>query len=390
MPAFPPIRPSFAARLALLYVAIFVLSGVQLPFFPLWLKAKGLNALTIGLVLAVPMLVRVLAIPLAAREADRRDALRTALIVAAAGSLAGTLLLAFADGAAAILAAYALASLATTPVMPLTDTYALKGLGQRGRAYGPVRLWGSAAFIVGTFTAGFAADVMAPRNLIWLIVAATAVMALATLPLEPLTTPAAAAPVSNVPRKALLRDGVFLAVLAAASLIQSSHAVYYAFSALAWRGQGLGGGAIAALWALGVIAEIVLFALQGRLPRAMTPIALILVGAAGAALRWSLMALDPPVAVLPLLQVLHAASFGATHLGALAFIARSAPPGQAASAQGYYAIAQGAAMAAATGLSGWLYGALGSGAYGAMALTAIAGGACGVVASQMTRHRAVA
>jgi PPP family 3-phenylpropionic acid transporter len=384
MPAFPPIRLGFAARLALLYAATFVLSGIQLPFFPLWLKAKGLDAATIGLALAVPMLVRVVAIPLAAREADRRDALRTALILAGAGSLAGALLLAFANGAAAILAAYALASLAYTPVMPLTDTYALKGLGQRGRAYGPVRLWGSASFLVGTFGAGFAADVLPARDLIWLIVAATAVMALATLPLEPLVTPARAAATPSTP-KALLRDSVFLAVIVGASLIQSSHAVYYAFSALAWRGQGLDGSAIAALWALGVIAEIVLFALQGRLPRFVTPHALILIGAAGATLRWSIMALAPPVAALPFLQLLHAASFGATHLGALAFIARYAPPGQAASAQGYYAIAQGVAMAAATGLSGWLYGAFGSAAYAAMALAAIAGGACGVVAQMMRR-----
>ena len=380
MPAFPPLRPGFATRLALLYVATFALSGVQLPFFPVWLKAKGLDAATIGLVLAVPMVVRMLAIPLTAREADRRDALRPALIVTAAASVVGYLLLAFADGAAAILAAFALASLCATPVMPLTDTYALKGLGQRGRAYGPVRLWGSAAFIVGTFAAGFAADIMPPRYLIWLIVAGTAFVALATLPLEPLVTPPPAANSAAPLRKALLRDPVFLAIIIGGSLIQASHAVYYSFSALAWRQQGLDGSTIAALWAIGVIAEIVLFALQSRLPRFLTPIGLLLVGAGGGALRWAAMAFDPPIAALPFLQLLHAASFGATHLGVLTFIARYAPPAQAASALGYYAVVQGATMAATTGLSGWLYGAFGSAAYGAMALTAIVGGACGIVA----------
>ena len=38
--------------------------------------------------------------------------------------------------------------------MPLAETYALKGLPARGRAYGPVRLWGSFAFIAGSFLAG--------------------------------------------------------------------------------------------------------------------------------------------------------------------------------------------------------------------------------------------
>ena len=59
-----------------------------------------------------------------------------------------------------------------------------------------------------------------------------------------------------------------------------------------------------------------------------------------------------------------------SHLGALGFVARQAPAGRGASAQGYLAIAQGAAMAGATGLSGWLYGAFGGSAYAAMALDA--------------------
>ncbi len=90
----------FAARLSALYAALFVLSGVQLPFFPVWLKAKGLDAATIGLVLAVPMVVRVVAIPFAARAADRRDALRATIVTACAFSVAGFALLGFADGAA--------------------------------------------------------------------------------------------------------------------------------------------------------------------------------------------------------------------------------------------------------------------------------------------------
>jgi len=371
----------FAARLSALYAALFVLSGVQLPFFPVWLKAKGLDAATIGLVLAVPMVVRVAAIPFATRAADRRDALRATIVLACAFSVAGFALLGFADSVPAIFAAYALVSLAFTPIMPLTDAYALKGLAARGRAYGPVRLWGSASFILGTFAAGFAADAFAPRHLIWLIVGAAVLMAVTALTLAPLA--GGAAPAEQAPPRRLLGDRTFLAVVAAASLIQASHAVYYGFSALAWRAQGLDGAAIAALWALGVIAEIVLFAVQARLPPFFTPLRLLTIGALGGALRWTAMAFDPPAAALPVLQILHAASFGASHLGALIFIARHAPPGQAATAQGYYAIAGGLAMAGATALSGWLYAGFGLRAYGAMALMAVAGGACAVVTSRI-------
>jgi len=105
--------------------------------------------------------------------------------------------------------------------------------------------------------------------------------------------------------------------------------------------------------------------------------------------RWSVMALDPPLLLLPLLQLLHGLTFGATHLAALMFVARHAPHGQAARAQGYLAVAIGAAMAGAMVLSGALYGAYGQMAYVAMALAAVAGGACAGVAHRAARVAAV-
>jgi PPP family 3-phenylpropionic acid transporter len=377
----------FVPRLAALYVALFILPGIQMPFFPVWLKAKDVDARLIGIVLAVPMLARVLAIPVIAREADRRDAVRAALILAGLGSVAGYTLVGLSAGAIAILITYTLTSLASTPLMPLAETYALKGLSARGRAYGPVRLWGSFAFIAGNFAAGFAADAIPARDLIWLMVAASGLVALAAWALPPLATAAPEPNRSPASPQSPLRDPGFIAVLAAASLIQASHAVFYGFSAVQWHAAGLDGTVIAALWALGVAAEIVLFALQARLPPFFEPTVLLMVGASGAVLRWIGMALDPPELVLPWLQLLHALSFGATHLGALMFLARRAPAAKAATAQGYLAIALGLAMAAAMAVSGILYGDFGSRAYAAMALVAVAGGVCGFVAHRL-RHRA--
>lgn len=375
----------FAPRLAGLYAALFILAGIQLPFFPVWLQAKGLDAGMIGLVLAAPMLVRVFAIPLATRAADRHQALRAAIVAASCLSVAAYGLLGLSDGALAILFAFTLVSLANTPVMPLTETYALRGLAARGRAYGPVRLWGSLAFIAGSFAAGFAADILPARDLIWLIVAASGLAAAAAALLAPLSGVAAPLASNAPPRVHLLRDPVFIAVVAAASLIQASHAVYYGFSALEWQARGLDGTAIAALWGLGVIAEVVLFALQGKLPPFFSPAVMLTIGAAGGALRWTAMAFDPPATALPFLQLLHALSFGATHLGALTFLTRHVPAERAATAQGYLAIALGAGMAAATGLSGVLYGAFGVKAYAAMALAAVGGGACAAIAHRAAR-----
>ena len=88
------------------------------------------------------------------------------------------------------------------------------------------------------------------------------------------------------------------------------------------------------LWGLGVAAEIVLFAFSGRLPKSLRPTTLLAIGGLGAIVRWTAMAFDPPTALLPALQILHAASFGAAHLGMMGFLARAVPRELAATAQG--------------------------------------------------------
>lgn len=365
------------------YASTFIALGVNLPFLPLWLAAKGLEAQTIGIVLAMPMILRLFVIPLATREADRRDSLRGVLLATTLAALIGFCALAFAGGTLTIAVLYVLSGTAFVLLFVLSDVYALRGLAAHRRAYGPVRLWGSAAFIVSNLAAGYLLDVIATRDLIWLVVLAIAMCLVAWWGLPPLGTHTAASAGATPPARTLLREPAFIAAAAAASLIQGSHALYYSFSTIDWQAAGFGGGTIGMLWALGVLSEIVLFAVSARLPAAFTPSILILIGGVGALVRWTAMALGPPAVLLPLLQCLHALSFGATHLGALAIVARAAPAGLAASAQGYLAVSIGVVMAASTGLSGLIYARFGAAAYGAMALMAAAGLAAAFALNRM-------
>src|SRR5215471_21863613 len=100
---------------------------------------------------------------------------------------------------------------------------------------------------------------------------------------------------------------------------------------------------------------------------------MILVGGAGAALRWTVMALDSPLMLLPVLQCLHALSFGATHLGAMYVLARLADRSGGATAQGDFSALQGVTFAAAMALSGALVERFGNSAYLAMSLVAALG-----------------
>src|SRR5262249_58041336 len=113
------------------------------------------------------------------------QAVRSVIAARAPAAVLGYSATGLSQGAAAIMAAFALASAFYTPLMPLADAYAFRGLGGIGRSYGPVRLWGSAAFIGGSFAAGFLLDVIAASDLIWLIVAAMALTAAAWFSLAP-------------------------------------------------------------------------------------------------------------------------------------------------------------------------------------------------------------
>ncbi len=218
--AGPGAHPSrrFAVRLALFYAAIFALFGCQLPFLPVWLRAVGIDAAWIGVISAVPAVTRFTVLPVVTGLAERHAAVRGAMIATAAITTIGFAVIGTQHLPLAVFLAYALTAVAWTPTVPLTDAYALRGVVQYGIDYGPVRLWGSAAFIIGALGCGWLADLIVARHLIWIITAVAALGALVSLGLQPLGSRKAKAVVSHG-STALLSDPAFLAIIVTSALI---------------------------------------------------------------------------------------------------------------------------------------------------------------------------
>lgn len=360
----------FARRVGLFYASTVGVFGTYLPFFPVWLRAIGIDAFWIGLITAVPSISRFTVLPLITAAAERRQVLRGTIMALAFLSAAGFAVIGLLHHPLAILIVFALTACAWTPLGPMTDGYTLKGLAHYRFDYGPVRLWGSAAFIVMALGCGWLADLIAARYLIWIIVAVAGVSACVGLRLEPLERPVVR-PASLMRANALLRQPLFIAIMVAAALVQGSHAAYYGFASITWQANGLSGFTIAALWSLGVIAEIAVFALSPRFT--ISPAVTVAIGAAGASLRWLITAQDPPLAVLAAVQLMHGLSFGMTHIGTVWLLARSVPHHVLASAQGYLAAALGIASGASLIVSGLIYAHAGQHVYYAMAAMATVG-----------------
>jgi PPP family 3-phenylpropionic acid transporter len=375
----------FVLRLSLFYGAFFVYAGLSMPFMPVWLAAKGLDAGEIGLVLATPLVVRLIAVPLSTRLADRFGLLRQALVAVSIASVAGFVLIGLGSGFPVILAAFALAAMAISPVLPLADAYALRGLQGGAHRYGSVRLWGSVTFIIANLGGGLLLGRLGAQDVIWAVVAALALTAAAALGLARLAPEAPEPAGMRQAGPSLWGSPVFITVVMGTSLIQASHAVMYGFATLQWSAKGIAGPAIGLLWGLAVVAEIGLFAVSARAVAALGATPMIVLGGVGGVIRWTAMAFDPPTAALPFLQGLHALSFAATHLGSMHFLARVGPAGRGATAQGDFAASQGIVFAAAMGVSGVLVASYGSLAYAAMAAASGAGVVLAVVGLALER-----
>ncbi len=365
----PALRP-FAIRLAIFYSAVFGLTGVYLPFFPVWLRAIGMDATWVGVIIAVPAVTRFTVLPFITGFAERRGSLRSALIATAWLTTLGFAVLAFAHEPLVVLLVFAATACIWTPMIPLTDGYALKGVLRYGLSYGPLRLWGSAAFIIGALASGALSAIVPAQHLIWLIVAVAVLGAFASFALLPMREATSTGIVSGG-ATVLLRSPAFWAVMLTTALLQGSHAAYYAFGSIIWQAEGFDGFAIALMWSLGVLAEIVLFALSPRL--SIPPILMLTIGALAAMLRWSIAAQGPPAPVLIAIQLLHSLTFGITLLGTVGLLAKLVPGRIMASAQGYLVAATGATSGTAMVLSGLIYARYGVAVYYAMAAMGAAG-----------------
>ncbi|MCG8593366.1 MAG: MFS transporter [Kiloniellales bacterium] len=358
-------------RFAGFYGAVFLVLGAQLPYWPLWLEARGLSGSEVGVLLAAAAWIKVAANPLAGYLTDVSGRSRLVICTLMAIGALGFLGFGLAQGFWMLLALQILTAGCFQALLPLGESQALAAVRRHGLDYGRSRLWGSVTFVAGVLAIGGSLDLLPVAILPWLLAAGLGLALIAALAL-PVTAEDRERPARG-DLKRLLSDPPLLWFLLAAALVQASHAAYYAFSAIAWRAAGHGTFTIGWLWTEGVLAEILFFALSSRVLARVSFRNLILLAAAGGLLRWGVTAMTTALPALAAVQLLHAATFAATHLAAVHVIAARAPGGLAATGQSLYASVSGGVLMGAMMLAvGPLYDRLGLQSFYVMA------GLCGL------------
>lgn len=366
------------AASALIYGLIFAATGVSLPFAGLWLESRGLSGAEIAVILAAPLLARIVTGPLIAVWADgfrlRRTAIAWLAVVAAVAYGACALV----EGFGVWLTLWFIAATAAASLIPLTDALALKLARQGGFAFSVPRGVGSLTFIAANVAMGLVLRSAGPDVILLWVVAASALVGIAALtaPPDPVTEPGRQTGSRFAGLGQLLANRAFMIAIVAVGLIHAGHAFYYGFSAIAWREQGISTRDIGLLWGFSVVAELILmWGLEPwRRKAGVGPFPVLVLGGLASVARWTALAFAPPLWMLWPLQALHALSFAAVFLATLQIIERLAPPGQATGAQMLYSsLSSGLLIGLATVVSGPLYDAYGTLGYLAMTALACAG-----------------
>jgi len=342
-------------RLSGFYFFYFASLGIFVPYWGLYLQWQGFSAQEIGQLTAVFLGTRIIAPNLWAWLADiHEQRMRIVRVTSIIGTLAFSALL-LNNSYIWIATVMLIFSIFWNATLPQFEANTLEHLGENSHHYSKIRLWGSIGFIITVTTFGVVFERVSIELMpVALIVTMTGIWIMS------LSVPESShrdLTDNQQSLKDILKKPAILAFFTVCFLVILSHGPYYTFYSIYLEQNGYSRSLIGQLWALGVLAEIVVFLFMHRfIPRFGLRL-IIIISLLLSTLRWSLIGLFPDIiTVLIFAQLLHAASFGTFHAAAIAwvhqhFIGKNQARGQAL----YSSIGFGAGGVLGSLTSGYLW-----------------------------------
>jgi len=316
---YVPLKHTPYWRLSGFYFFYFIALGVLVPYWGLYLQWEGFSAREIGELTAILLATRIVAPYIWGWIADHHG---KSMQIVRLASLAATLSFAailFDNSYLWIAIVMLVFSFFWNASLPQFEATTLQHLGDHSHHYSKIRLWGSIGFIIIVIALGSLLEHVDAS-----IVPYVVLLSLAAIWLVSLTVPESASRhlhIAHQPIRILLKRPEIIAFLAICLLIQLSHGPYYTFYTIYLEQHHYSRSLIGQLWALGVIAEVIIFLFMHHwLPhygiRKILLSSLLL-----STIRWLIIGFFPDsLALLLFAQLLHAASFGTFHAAAIAWV----------------------------------------------------------------------
>lgn len=370
-------------RTSIYQFTVYLPGAVAAVFLGIWLSEHGLPADQIGVVNSLPMLGLLLLNMVVGRLADRADDWRTAIVIISVAAALAPIGLYFVNEFWGILLIWCLCSVSNGLVPPVIDAATVRMARRNGSDFGTIRVWATVGYVFGAAGIGASLTVLGSGGFVALYLAMTLLRAVLGFVLPRFRAPNPKATLAEPQLQAAtgtrLRDSLqlwFVLPLVAFALVNSSNALIGGFAALLWHQNGIADYYIGPLLAVAAAAEAMLMFLWRRFGGRFTARNMILIAAVAGLIRFTIMAFNPPVEVLFVVQILHALSFGIGYLGVVHFIANWTHEANAAEAQGFAnMLQQGASMFALIAF-GFLVELFGAGAFFYSTLTSVVAIVC--------------
>jgi PPP family 3-phenylpropionic acid transporter len=307
-------------RLSGFYFFYFATVGSFIPYWSLYLKHVGFNADAIGELSALLISTKIISPNLWGWIADKTG--KSLRIIRLAAFFAGFLFTGFLffhgyRWFAVITLSF---SFFWNAALPQFEAVTLQHVKTEPHRYSRIRLWGSVGFIIAVLGVGRLLDEWGIDDMPFIVITLLVFMWLVSL----ITPDAQRSPVHHSEAVGLLdilKKPEVIAFVLVSLLVQLAHSPYYVFYSMYLKHYHYSASYTGLLWTCGVAAEIVLFMYMKPLLKRVSLRVLLLSSLTLSVIRWLLIAhYADNLAVLIVAQLLHAATFGGTHVAAMHLI----------------------------------------------------------------------
>lgn len=347
-------------RLSGFYFFYFASLGALIPYWGLYLNSIGFDAASIGSLMAIIMATKIISPNIWGWIADRTG---QRMAIVRLGSLVAVVCFVgifFTQQFWWLALVMLLFSFFWNAALPQFEATTFHHLQAETHRYSSIRLWGSIGFIIAVWSLGDVLDKIGMGSLpTILLILFVGIWVMSLLVPE---EAAGHLPMDHQPLRKVLAHPAVIGLLVSCFLMAASHGPYYTFYSIYMTEQGYSLKVIGFMWAVGVIAEVLVFLGMHRLVPAFGLKPLLIASLLLASLRWVLIGLFPANGfIMFFAQCLHAASFGIYHAASIQLIhtyfkGRHQGKGQAL----YSSLSFGAGGAAGSFLSGYAWESIGS------------------------------
>ena len=309
----------------------------MLPFWPLYLQSIGMTAGDIGVLMAVLMTTRIVS-PIIWGKLG--DSVPRRMLVVQWGSFAAALIFVgvfFTEQMHFLVWVVAGYSFFWNAVLPQFEVITLNHLGDHHHRYSQVRVWGSVGFIGAAVGLGWYFNTApishVPALLFGCFVALWLLSLSIASPEQKLGEQHSDAPLS------VLFNRPFIGFMLACLLLQLAHGPYYTYFSLYVESAGYNKTQTGVFWALGAVSEMFVFMLMHRILPRFGAVVLFQWALALSVIRWVL--LDQFVgslAMLLIVQLLHAGTFGLFHASSIELLRQHVPVNLSGQGQALYSM----------------------------------------------------